>query len=101
MLVNPIYDGMNLVAKEGPLVNTRNGVLVLSENAGSHEELGDLALTINPFDVDATAEALYLGLIMDARERGARAERIRDAVRANDLTRWITSQLQDLRELID
>ena len=101
MLVNPIYDGMNLVAKEGPLVNTRSGVLVLSENAGSHEELGDLALTINPFDVDATAEALYLGLIMDPVEREARAERIRDAVRANDITRWITTQLQDLRELID
>jgi trehalose 6-phosphate synthase len=101
MLVNPIYDGMNLVAKEGPLVNRRNGVLVLSENAGSHEELGDLALTINPFDVDATAEALYLGLIMDETERKARIERIRDTVRTNDITRWITSQLQDLRELID
>jgi len=101
LLVNPIYDGMNLVAKEGVLVNRRNGVLVLSENAGSHEELGDLALTINPFDVDATAEALYLGLIMDERERDARAERIRETVRANDITRWITTQLQDLRELID
>jgi trehalose 6-phosphate synthase len=101
LLVNPIYDGMNLVAKEGILVNRRNGVLVLSENAGSHEELGDLALTINPFDVDATAEALYLGLIMDEREREARAERIRETVRANDITRWITTQLQDLRELID
>ena len=101
LLVNPIYDGMNLVAKEGVFVNRRNGVLVLSENAGSHEELGDLALTINPFDVDATAEALYLGLIMDLRERKARAERIRDTVRANDITRWITTQLQDLRELID
>jgi trehalose 6-phosphate synthase len=101
LLVNPIYDGMNLVAKEGALVNRRNGVLVLSENAGSHEELGDLALTINPFDVDATAEALYLGLIMDSTERQARAERIREAVHANDITRWITNQLQDLRELID
>jgi trehalose 6-phosphate synthase len=101
LLVNPIYDGMNLVAKEGILVNRRNGVLVLSENAGSHEELGDLALTINPFDVDATAEALYLGLIMDERERTARGERIREAVRANDITRWIAMQLQDLRELID
>jgi trehalose 6-phosphate synthase len=101
LLVNPIYDGMNLVAKEGALVNRRNGVLVLSENAGSHEELGDLALTINPFDVDATAEALYLGLIMEPREREARAERIRETVRGNDITRWITTQLQDLRELID
>ena len=59
LLVNPIYDGMNLVAKEGPLVNQRDGVLVLSENAGSHEELGEWAITVNPFDIEETAEALY------------------------------------------
>jgi trehalose 6-phosphate synthase len=100
LLVNPIYDGMNLVAKEGVLCNRRNGVLVLSENAGSHEELGDLAVTVNPFDVDETAEALYLSLRMDEAQRIARADRIRDAVRSNDITRWITTQLQDLRELI-
>ena len=100
LLVNPIYDGMNLVAKEGILCNRRNGVLVLSENAGSHEELGELAVTVNPFDVDETAEALYLSLRMDESERVARGERIRETVRANDITRWITSQLQDLRELI-
>ncbi len=100
LLVNPIYDGMNLVAKEGILCNQRDGVLVLSENAGSHEELGDYALTVNPFDVDETAEALYLGLTMEERQRHARAERIRETVRSNDITRWIAVQLQDLRELI-
>ncbi|HZB98250.1 MAG TPA: trehalose-6-phosphate synthase [Candidatus Sulfotelmatobacter sp.] len=100
LLVNPIYDGMNLVAKEGALCNQRDGVLVLSENAGSHEELGELALTINPFDIDETAEALYLGIIMDQRQREARARGIRDIVRRSDTTRWIASQLQDLRELL-
>ena len=100
LLVNPIYDGMNLVAKEGALCNRRNGVIVLSENAGSHEQLGELAITVNPFHVDETAEALYLSLRMGERERKARAERIRDAVRANDITRWISTQLQDLRELV-
>jgi trehalose 6-phosphate synthase len=100
LLVNPIYDGMNLVAKEGALCNTRNGVLVLSENAGAHEELGDYALTVNPFDIDETAEALYLGLAMDERERSARADRLREVIRSHDVTRWIGSQLQDLRELI-
>ena len=100
LLVNPIYDGMNLVAKEGMVCNRRNGVLVLSENAGSHEEFGDLAITVNPFDVDETAEALYLSLIMDEQQRIARAERMRDTVRVNDIARWITTQLQDLRELI-
>ncbi len=100
LLVNPIYDGMNLVAKEGPLCNRRNGVLVLSENAGSHEELGEHALTVNPFDIDETAEALHRALTMDLRERRARATRIREVVRANDISRWIAGQLQDLRDLI-
>ncbi|MHB8718554.1 MAG: alpha,alpha-trehalose-phosphate synthase (UDP-forming) [Candidatus Dormibacteria bacterium] len=100
LLVNPIYDGMNLVAKEGVLCNRHNGVLVLSENAGSHEELGDFALTVNPFDVDETAEALFLGLRMDERQKAARAERIRETVRAADINRWISLQLQDLRELL-
>lgn len=59
LLVNSIYDGMNLVAKEGMLLNQRDGVLVLSENAGAHEELGQHAVTVNPFDVGATADALY------------------------------------------
>ncbi len=100
LLVNPIYDGMNLVAKEGPICNRRDGVLVLSENAGSHEELGDLAITVNPFDVDETAEAIFLSLIMEQTERRARLERLCDTIMANDIARWITDQLQDLRELI-
>ncbi|HWF58120.1 MAG TPA: trehalose-6-phosphate synthase [Candidatus Dormibacteraeota bacterium] len=100
LLVNPIYDGMNLVAKEGVLCNRRNGVLVLSENAGSHEELGDFALSVNPFDIDETAEALYLGLMMDTPQKVARAERIRETVGTADINRWIALQLQDLRELI-
>jgi trehalose 6-phosphate synthase len=101
LLVNPIYDGMNLVAKEGPLFNTRDGVLILSENAGAHEELGDFALTVNPFDVDETAEALYLGLVMDDRQKTARADKLRETIHSNDVTRWIGNQLQDLRELIE
>jgi trehalose 6-phosphate synthase len=100
LLVNPIYDGMNLVAKEGPLCNRRDGVLVLSENAGSHEELGPYALTVNPFDIDETAAALYRGLTMDAEERASRAQGIREWVTAHDISRWIADQLQDLRELI-
>jgi trehalose 6-phosphate synthase len=100
LLVNPIYDGMNLVAKEGVLCNRRDGVLVLSENAGSHEELGDFALSVNPFDIDETAEALYLGLMMDIPQKVARGARIRETVQAADINRWIALQLQDLRELI-
>ena len=58
LFVNAVYDGLNLVAKEAPLVNTRDGVLVLSENAGAHEELGDWAVSVNPFDVAGQADAL-------------------------------------------
>jgi trehalose 6-phosphate synthase len=100
LLVNPIYDGMNLVAKEGVTVNRRGGVLVLSENAGTHEELGEWAITINPFDVDATAQALHEALLMDPVERHGRLEKMRSVVQQNDIARWISAQLQDLRDLI-
>ena len=58
LLVNAIFDGMNLIAKEAPLVNERDGVLVLSENAGAHEELGPWALSVNPFDLEEQAQAI-------------------------------------------
>jgi trehalose 6-phosphate synthase len=101
LLVNPIYDGMNLVAKEGITVNRRGGALVLSENAGTHEELGQWAITINPFDVDATAQALHRALLMDPVERHARAEKMRAVVQQNDVARWISAQLQDIRDLVE
>jgi trehalose 6-phosphate synthase len=96
LFVNPLYDGMNLVAKEGPLVNERDGVLVLSENAGAHEELGELAITINPFDVWGQAEALHEALSMDPGERARRAEALRSHVREHDVGRWIDGLLTDL-----
>jgi trehalose 6-phosphate synthase len=99
LLVNSIYDGMNLVAKEGMMVNQRDGVLILSENTGSHGELGQWALTVNPFDVDQTADALYQALTMGQRQRSARVSRIRSAIRQNDIARWISGQLQDIRDL--
>src|SRR3989440_6568810 len=101
LLVNPIYDGMNLVAKEGMVVNRRGGVLVLSENAGTHEELGEWALTINPFDVDATAQALHQALLMAPVDRHARAEKMREVVQQDDVARWISAQLQDIRDLLE
>ncbi len=101
LLVNSIYDGMNLVAKEGMMVNERDGVLILSENTGSYGELGQWAFTVNPFDVDATADALYSALTMEPRQRRARMNRIRTVVRQNDVARWISSQLQDIRDLTE
>jgi trehalose 6-phosphate synthase len=96
LLVNAIFDGMNLVAKEAPLVNTCDGVLVLSENAGAHEELGPWALTVNPFDVSGQADAIYEALTMPLDERRRRLEGIRRAVRGHDINAWIETQLEDL-----
>ena len=93
LLVNAIYDGLNLVAKEGPLVNERDGVLVLSENAGAHAELGPWALSVNPFDLSGQAEAIHAALEMSADERSARIEAIRAHVREHDLTAWVEAQL--------
>jgi trehalose 6-phosphate synthase len=96
LLVNAVYDGMNLVAKEGPLVNARDGVLVLSENAGAHEELGEWAVTVNPYDVWGQAEALHEALIMEPAERRRRAQAIRAQVRENDVAKWVQGLLADL-----
>jgi trehalose 6-phosphate synthase len=96
LLVNAIYDGLNLVAKEAPLVNERDGVLVLSENAGVHEELGEWALSVNPFDISGQAEAIHAALRLPVAERRARLEAIRAHVREHDLGAWIAAQLVDL-----
>ncbi|HEX5470137.1 MAG TPA: trehalose-6-phosphate synthase [Gaiellaceae bacterium] len=96
LLVNAIFDGMNLIAKEAPLVNARDGVLVLSENTGAHDELGDWALTVNPFDVEGQAEALHAALTMPQEERRSRLASITAHVEEHDIAGWIDSQLADL-----
>jgi trehalose 6-phosphate synthase len=97
LMVNSIFDGMNLVAKEAPAVNTRDGVIMLSENTGSHEELGDCTLTVNPFDIQEQADTIYRALTMDAEERRLRAERLREIVRERDPGVWISEQIADIR----
>src|SRR5579864_6454728 len=99
LLVNPVYDGLNLVVKEGALVNAKDGVIVLSENAGAHEELREHVLSVNPFDVEATAAAMYAALTMPVEERHRLNEGARNVVRTNDIARWISNQVQDLRDL--
>jgi trehalose 6-phosphate synthase len=96
LLVNSVYDGMNLVAKEAPLVNERDGVLVLSENTGAHEELGEWSLTVSPFDLVDQAEAIHAALELPPAERRRRAEAIRTHVREHDIEAWLTTQLADL-----
>jgi trehalose 6-phosphate synthase len=97
LVVNSLFDGMNLVAKEAPAVNTCDGVVMLSENTGAHEELGDCTLTVNPFDIQEQADAIHRALIMDPEERALRAARLREIVRERDPGVWIEEQLADLR----
>jgi trehalose 6-phosphate synthase len=97
LVVNPIFDGMNLVAKEAPAVNTRDGVVLLSENTGAHEELGDCTITVNPFDIQEQADGMYRALTMDAEERRLRAGRLRVIVDSRDPGDWVDEQLADIR----
>ena len=96
LLVNAVRDGMNLIAKEAVVVNERNGVLVLSETAGAYEELGEPALTVNPFDVDEQADALYEALTMPEDERARRAEALKQTIEANTIEEWVEAQLKDI-----
>lgn len=96
LLVNPVADGLNLVAKEGVLVNSRDGVLVISEPAGVFEELGAFAIGVNPFDILGQAEALHRGLLMPLAERSTRSSACREVVTRNGLDRWLGEQLRDL-----
>ncbi len=100
LLVNPIMDGMNLVSKEGPVVNDASGILVLSRGAGSFDELGRHAVEIaDALDVEATADALERALAMEPAERTARAEALREAAAARRPADWIHAQLEDLCEI--
>jgi trehalose 6-phosphate synthase len=95
LLANGVYDGLNLVVKEAPLVNTRDGVIVLSENAGAYEELAPWALGVNPFDVAGQADALLRALTMDEQERAERASGVREHVRDYDVSAWLGDVLAD------
>jgi trehalose 6-phosphate synthase len=100
LLVNALADGMNLIAKEAPLVNTRDGVLVLSESVGAHDELGPFAVSVNPFDIQGQADALAEALEMPAAERARRAAGLQAHVREHDVRAWLARQLDDLDALV-
>ncbi len=97
LMVNAMFDGMNLVAKEGPMVNERAGVSVLSENTGAHEELGEFAISVNPFDIQALSDSLHAALTMPPEERGRRHQGLVSIVTARNPGDWIDEQLADIR----
>ena len=99
-IVSSLHDGMNLVAKEGPVVNTRDGVLVLSESSGVHHQLAEGALSICPTDIEGTMDALYQAITMSPEDRKHRASLLVSAVCREDITYWISSQLQDIAGLL-
>ena len=99
MLINPIRDGMNLVAKEGPILSDRGCALVLSTEAGAADELGPHALMINPFDIRDTAQALHEALAMGAAERSRRSKALAEAAAAMPPSRWFADQLEALDQL--
>jgi len=99
LLVNPIIDGMNLVSKEGPLVNERNGVLILSELAGSFEQLSPYCIPVAPTDLEGTVRALHEALTMPEDERRRRAEALKASITDEDITAWLERQFHDLIQL--
>jgi trehalose 6-phosphate synthase len=98
LIVNAMFDGMNLVAKEGPMVNERAGVSILSENTGAHEELGEYSLSVNPFDIQELADSIHAALTMPLDERRRRLDGLRSVVTARDPGDWIDDQLADIQK---
>jgi trehalose 6-phosphate synthase len=89
-LISPLRDGMNLVAKEYCASSLEeNGVLILSEFAGAAAQLGQQALLVNPFDIEATADAIWQAFSMEESERRQRMRQLRAEVRRNDVERWV------------
>ena len=96
LLVNSLADGMNLVSKEGPVVNERDGVVVLSTAVGSHHELKEGVVSVASTDIEGTADALWVALTMPEDEKRRRARRLRGVITRNDLRTWLHSQSDDL-----
>ena len=97
LMVNAMFDGMNLVAKEAPMVNERAGVSILSENTGAHEELAEYALSVNPFDLQELADSIHAALTMPVHERERRHEGLKSIVTARNPGDWVDDQLADIR----
>jgi trehalose 6-phosphate synthase len=97
LLVNPVLDGLNLVAKEAPLVNRRDGVLVLSTGAGVFAELAGWVVGVDPLDVEAQADGLERALDLAPADRRARADAIRAHVRTHDVDAWAGRELAELK----
>lgn len=99
LLVNPVIDGMNLVAKEAAVVNECDGALVLSDGAGAFEQFAPLPNFVSASDILGTAEALYSALTMPLEERQELRDRLRNCVESEDVVTWLDWQLSDIEQL--
>lgn len=99
LLVNPLLDGMNLVVKEGALLNERAGVIILSRTAGAYEQLGPHTLGVPPTDIDSISDALYMALTMPKRDRRSRADGLREILEQESAQTWLEAQIHDLTSL--
>lgn len=100
LLVNAVIDGMNLVAKEGPIVNTIDGVVILSESVGAYQQLKEGVITLTAVDIEATVNAIYKALTMPVEEKKKKAEILKTAIKKDDMTQWLYNQFQDIRSLL-
>jgi len=98
LLVNPVIDGMNLVVKEGALVNRRPGVILLSRTAGAYEQMRDHVVGVPPMDVQATAEALEEALATPLEQRAVNALALKALLNEENAKLWLDAQIAELRE---
>ena len=100
LIVNPVVDGMNPVAKEGPIVNTQNGVLVISEGSSAFDQLREGALAVSPADIEGTAQALYHAITMSTEERVRRSTTLVESIEREDSVQWLITQLEEIQSLL-
>jgi trehalose 6-phosphate synthase len=98
LLVNALRDGLNLVAKEGPVLNRRDGVLCLSPETGAYDELKSAAIAVHPYDLEQCAGALDDALSMPLDERGARARKLRALATLRSPADWLADLIRHAGE---
>src|SRR5437763_5919776 len=96
LVVNPLRDGMNLVAKEGPVLSERGVSMVLSQEAGAADEFSADVLLVNPYDVTGTAARMHEALCMTSDERRTHTEQLAKAASALPPSAWLAAQLAAL-----
>lgn len=93
LLVNPIRDGLNLVASEGPIVNERNGLVLLSREAGVFDEMAGIATEVHAYDITQTAQAMSDSIDMETEQRNEVAADLLDIATSRNPRMWLDEQL--------